>query len=234
MINILLCRYQAGVVMFREVYGRRVMCIAYIQSPTTNMKRTALILIILSFILACAGPESSEEKDARTLSVSEARDIGKKVSAVAGATLVSQLGRAIAEQDAAYAIRFCNLSASEIVDSINRANNCTVQRLTTRRRNPSNRIETAWDKIAWNSFRTSDPDAKRPDTVLVARGVPVYYQPIFIKSELCLQCHGSRSTDIELATLEAIDSLYPADAAVNYVLGDLRGMWKISFDGNGE
>jgi hypothetical protein len=179
---------------------------------------------------SCTGGGSSEEKESRTVNASEAYDIGREVSDLTGAKLVSQLSKAIAEQGPPYAIEFCNLAASGIVDSINQANDCTVQRLTNRRRNPANKIETSQDTLAWNFFRSSKAGVQTPDTVLLTNGSsPVYYRPIFIPSELCLQCHGSRSKDIALSTLEKIDSLYPADAAVNYMVGDLRGMWKISF-----
>ena len=41
---------------------------------------------------------------------------------------------------------------------------------------------------------------------------------------------GSRSQDIELATLEKIDELYPTDNAVNYSMGELRGLWKVEYE----
>ncbi|MDX1478977.1 MAG: DUF3365 domain-containing protein [Saprospiraceae bacterium] len=185
---------------------------------------TGLFLMLLS-----CGPSPSRESDASTVDIQQAYDAGRQVSTLAQATLLNQVGQALAEGDAAHAVRVCNVEALAIVDSLNQAHNCSVRRLTTRRRNPANKIESSYDRIAWNSFRSAKP-ADNADTVLLERGVtPVYYKPIFIASELCLQCHGSRSTQIALETLESIDTLYPEDAAVNYVLGDLRGMWKVAF-----
>lgn len=181
-------------------------------------------------LVACTGSDSTKETESDAVNIEDARTTGRQITTLAQTALISQLGRALAEGDAAHAVQFCNLEASAIVDSINQANNCTVQRLTTRRRNPANKIETRQDRIAWNAFRTSTMDNQARDTVLVEPGAQaVYYKPIFIASELCLQCHGSRSQDIELSTLEKVSELYPADAAVNYHLGDLRGIWKISF-----
>ena len=200
-----------------------------ISSPDLQIMKTTLLCTGVFLLFLSCGPSSSSESDATAADIQQAYDAGRRISTLAQATLLSQVGQALAEGDAAHAVRFCNVEASAVVDSLNRAHNCTVHRLTPRRRNPANKIESSYDRIAWNSFRSAKP-ADNADTVLLDRGVtPVYYKPIFIASELCLQCHGSRSTQIALSTLETIDSLYPEDAAVNYVLGDLRGMWKVAY-----
>ena len=85
--------------------------------------------------------------------------------------------------------------------------------------------------MAWKYFANNEGDAASKDTVLYDRAhKPVYYKPIRIGIETCLKCHGSRSQDIELVTLEKIDELYPTDNAVNYSMGELRGLWKIEFE----
>jgi hypothetical protein len=45
----------------------------------------------------------------------------------------------------------------------------------------------------------------------------------------CLQCHGQPGTDINEATMAQIKNLYPEDHATGYKLGDVRGLWKVTF-----
>ncbi len=46
---------------------------------------------------------------------------------------------------------------------------------------------------------------------------------------LCLQCHGTPNQDIAPETLAAIQKLYPGDKATGFKLGDLRGLWRVTF-----
>ena len=45
----------------------------------------------------------------------------------------------------------------------------------------------------------------------------------------CLQCHGTPNQDIAPETLAAIQKLYPDDKATGFKLGDLRGLWRVTF-----
>ena len=60
----------------------------------------------------------------------------------------------------------------------------------------------------------------------------VYYKPIRIALPACLKCHGEPISDIDVATSEKIQNLYPADLATGYKLNDFRGLWKIEFPVN--
>ena len=50
---------------------------------------------------------------------------------------------------------------------------------------------------------------------------------ITIPNGLCLNCHGEPGKEINESTLEKINSLYPEDKAIDFKVGDLRGMWSI-------
>jgi hypothetical protein len=63
-------------------------------------------------------------------------------------------------------------------------------------------------------------------------GSTTFYAPIVIANPLCLQCHGTPEKDIAPATLEAIQKHYPKDQATGYQLGDLRGLWSVTFPAN--
>lgn len=46
----------------------------------------------------------------------------------------------------------------------------------------------------------------------------------------CLKCHGNKTSDISVETLQSIEINYPQDLATGYAVGDLRGMWKIELN----
>lgn len=56
-----------------------------------------------------------------------------------------------------------------------------------------------------------------------------FYAPILLAAPVCLQCHGRPEKDIAPATMAAIKKLYPEDKATGFQLGDLRGLWRVTF-----
>jgi len=61
-----------------------------------------------------------------------------------------------------------------------------------------------------------------------ALGTYHYFNPIIVQA-MCLNCHGDQNTQIQPDTWKAIQTKYPADAAFNYKVGDLRGVWHVAF-----
>ncbi|MFN3403342.1 MAG: DUF3365 domain-containing protein [Cytophagaceae bacterium] len=57
----------------------------------------------------------------------------------------------------------------------------------------------------------------------------LFTSPIIIPSGICLNCHGNPDKEITPEVLAEIRKKYPEDKAVNYQVGDLRGMWSIRF-----
>ncbi|MBK6391451.1 MAG: hypothetical protein IPF70_12915 [Saprospiraceae bacterium] len=43
-------------------------------------------------------------------------------------------------------------------------------------------------------------------------------------------CHGSKSADIAPAVRDQLQTKLPLDMAYDYKVGDLRGMWHITFE----
>ena len=126
---------------------------------------------------------------------------------------------------AVYAVEFCNLQASTIVDSLNVENNCVISRISERNRNPENNLKTSADKNLWAIFAAGEVK----DTIIREHKKLVYYKPIKIALPACLKCHGQPGSDIDLTTSEKLRNLYPADLATGYRLNDFRGLWKIEF-----
>jgi hypothetical protein len=57
----------------------------------------------------------------------------------------------------------------------------------------------------------------------------LFTQPIMVEGALCLTCHGKPENGLLKETNDFIKSKYPKDQATGYEIGDLRGMWSITF-----
>ena len=183
------------------------------------MKLTQTIgLFLVVFLVSCQTKINSE-------TYSNYQEKGNQISNVAQATLLVNVGKAIQEGGPEYAVEFCNLKASSIIDSLNRANNCNISRVSEKNRNPGNMLKTPSEKELWKIFQTSN----KQDTLLQNNKKLVYYKRINMALPACLKCHGSTESDINPATKTKLQDLYPNDLATGYQLNDFRGLWKIEF-----
>jgi hypothetical protein len=156
--------------------------------------------------------------------VKAGRDIAMKAQNYLG----SQLMGAIHSGGFAYAVEFCHLKASVIMDSLSNVYDAEIFRRTDKARNPDHQASD--DEIAYME------EVKKMNTeerLLTARKVEtdsgvVCYFPILTK-EMCLSCHGRPNMDIERRTLKRIDALYPEDKARGYHQGDVRGLFSVYF-----
>jgi len=201
---------------------------------TTPVKWLLAIAFLVQF--GCGQqPTDSADTDVTTenaiLSYAEYLEMGKGAASSTQGVLMANIGQAIKKGGTVHAVQFCNVNAMPLVDSLSTSSGMKIGRISARNRNSANKITTKEDRMAWKYFANNEGEGAASDTVLYNRAKePVYYKPIRIGMETCLKCHGSRSLDIELATLEKIDELYPGDNAVNYSMGELRGLWKVEFE----
>ncbi|HYQ56798.1 MAG TPA: DUF3365 domain-containing protein [Draconibacterium sp.] len=151
---------------------------------------------------------------------------GQEITTNAQAVLLGNVGKAIQTGGPEYAVEFCNLEASSIVDSLNETFDCNISRISTKNRNPQNALNTEQEKQMWKLFA----EKRLADTVVQNRNVLVYYKPIRIGMPTCLKCHGNPETDISRETKAKIDELYLADLATGYKLNDFRGLWKVELE----
>ena len=153
------------------------------------------------------------------------RERGTEITNLAQTTLLSKVGGAIQKGGPEYAVEFCNLEASGIIDSLNRINNCKISRVSEKNRNPENALKSKADLAVWETFRNS----RQMDTVLLVQNTPVYYKRINTAMPACLKCHGDIEADINRKTLEILKVLYPEDLATGNELNEFRGLWKVEF-----
>ena len=186
--------------------------------------KTHRFLLFISFLFILFSCNSPKPKiGAETYS--EYQKKGDEIAILAQATLLGNVGKAIQKGGPEYAVEFCNLKASSIIDSLNTLNQCIISRVSDKNRNPENNLKTQNDKEIWKMFQTK----MMSDTLVQNKQSLVYYKPIKTALPACLKCHGNAETEISEATLNKIKELYPNDLATGYQLNDFRGLWKVEF-----
>ena len=184
------------------------------------MKTGNLLIAFASILLfSCNSKKINEE------TYTEFQKRGNEISNKAQSVLLANVGQAMQTDGSLYAVEFCNLKASSIVDSLNSVNNCVISRVSEKNRNPENNLKTNIEKDLWKIFGTGN----LTDTLVQQQNRLVFYKPIKTGLPACLTCHGQPDSDIEPATFDKIQHLYPADLATGYKLNDFRGLWKIEF-----
>lgn len=201
------------------------------------MVKTLTSLILLGSLLACQNnsskaPASTPAEtfvDQRSFET-QLHDTARYIAGQAFQAMSGVLMRKIQEEGALAAMEFCSVQALPLTDSVSSAQGVRIQRLATRYRNPANAANTEEQAIIANwEAAVARGDKPMPQYKKVDDRID-WYGAITIPHPRCLDCHGLLSEgDIFPEVLEAINKRYPNDKAVNFELGDVRGMWKISF-----
>ncbi|WP_157470336.1 Tll0287-like domain-containing protein [Cyclobacterium amurskyense] len=158
-----------------------------------------------------------------------AMEWGDEISMAAQKELMGVLQKAIEENGAEEAVGFCNTEALKITKKVADKYKVNIRRVSVKNRNPQNspnekELELL-DAYAYNVNNNVDNHAniqKLDDGQTL-----LYTKAITIPNGLCLNCHGEPGKEINESTLEKINSLYPEDKAIDFKVGDLRGMWSI-------
>jgi hypothetical protein len=155
---------------------------------------------------------------------------GPKIIAEAFGRLSGALAQAIGQRGAAGALEVCSEQAPQIAREVGAAHGVQLRRASQRPRNPKNAAD-AVEQAALESFVTAlaKGETPKPQVVVNADGTRAFLAPIVLGNPLCLQCHGDPQQDIAPETLAAIQKRYPNDQATGFKLGDLRGLWRITF-----
>ncbi len=196
------------------------------------MKRIIIAFGLVGLIYACGSEK--EEKSSKKEEVKETtpnyRDLGLDITNTAQKTLLKHVGQAMKMGGPNAAIQYCNINAMTITDSLSQAHKVKISRVSERNRNESNHLADA-DLPFWNHYKSGEANVQMADTVVNMDGKHIYYRPIYIANPACLNCHGQSGTDILEGTIAKLDEFYPNDKARDYNLGELRGMWKLEFEG---
>ncbi len=206
-----------------------------------------IVLFLAVFFVSCGGNSDKSGNTSRTsknektsaLEMAELQEkavkekylqIGKQVAISTQAELLKEVQGAIASRGPAYAVKYCNIEALELKDSLSARNNCTIQRLSMKYRNPADKPVTEVEIEQLKSYENLYRKGEILTPAVHITGDEVeYYQPILIGSGACLLCHGDPDSQIAGETMRTIRVLYPDDRATGYAMNDFRGVWKITF-----
>ncbi len=123
------------------------------------------------------------------------------------------------------AVHFCAKNAQTLTDSMSQVLGYNIRRISPQNRNDKNALN-ADDALAFEQFENSLASGAL-EKFFVPENQNAYYTPILLGMPLCLQCHG-KAEDRNPQTYALIQQYYPNDKAINYDLGALRGMWKVT------
>lgn len=142
-------------------------------------------------------------------------------------TLGKNLIGTIQKEGTLEALKFCNLKAYDLTDSMATKFNATIKRVSDKPRNLNNTASVEEIAII-NNYKKNliNNEEIKPVTYSKENHTQFYY-PI-VTNSMCLQCHGTPKTEIKQEVLSELAKLYPHDKAVNYSTNQVRGIWSIT------
>jgi len=145
-------------------------------------------------------------------------------------TLSQELRIAIQTKGVPAAIQVCQSVALPITDGVTAGDPKTkIARTALRFRNPANTPDETSAAIlkGWTNSVATSGEAPAPIVTREGKSVIVHH-PIVMQDAACLMCHGNPDTFAPEVT-QALQKLYPDDAATGFELGDLRGAFRVEF-----
>lgn len=200
------------------------------------MKKSFIFSFILlsSLMLSCdnsSNESQTKKSDTSTLSQEEMEMYltkGKTIAKEAFLTLSSNLKTKMNEGGVVNAVEYCNMAAYPLTDSIAKANNATLRRVSVKNRNSMNTPDEVEMGVIDGYKELMAADEKLKPVIINEDGNVRFMAPILLKPA-CLSCHGTPEKHISTSDLAFIRDLYPNDEAINFSTGDLRGIWSITF-----
>lgn len=205
-------------------------------------KNLVTTILIAAFLISCNQSEKvnpSTKSEANSLSeqaLSEAShdetkpiELGKRIALKTKNILGQNLMQAIKSKGTEHALSFCSMRAIPLTDSMSVSSNASVKRVSDKNRNPNNKANSSELEYINDSKKVlANGQAIKPKLTSI-EDKHIGYYPI-VTNSMCLQCHGQPKKDIALASLSAINLLYPQDKAIGYKAGELRGIWVVEMD----
>ncbi len=153
---------------------------------------------------------------------------GDSISTATFDTLSKTLRYVIQTASADSAVRFCNVQAYPIT-AVYASEGIQIKRTSLKYRNPANEPDVL-EYVILNEYKTQQQSALelKPTIRRDKNGTVHYFKPILLQG-MCVTCHGDPASDIPDSVKHALSTLYPNDQATGYHVGELRGMWHITF-----
>ena len=127
------------------------------------------------------------------------------------------------------AVKFCNIKAYPLTDSMSVVYNANIKRVSDKPRNPENQANSK-ELQHIKAFKKVIASNQEPEPILEEdEGVLNFYYPITTNS-MCLQCHGLPNKELDTEAYKTIKALYSKDMAIGYDVNQVRGIWSITFE----
>jgi hypothetical protein len=189
----------------------------------------ALIIFVIFFTLLAAGCRVKDS--ANELQVANADsliNLGNEITQATFESLRGELQKALQDGGIENALRYCNVKAVPLTDSLSRLHDVSLVRISNKNRNPDNSASNFETELI---NRYEEEIENRVPQLIKSGNAIIYYKPI-IAQAMCLNCHGTPGESLLLDNHSLIKSLYPNDKAIDYREGNVRGLWKIVFTNN--
>jgi hypothetical protein len=191
-----------------------------------------LILLLIFFIISSCGKIEQKHPVQKEDAVKkEYLKRGEEITNLTQAELLKNVSIAMQKGGPEYAIEFCNIRALPLLDSLSHLNNCRIERIALKYRNPADMPRTELEKEQLNLYlEAHQQDMPLEPKVFLSDDMVEYYRPIVLGMDACLKCHGDPGTEIAQETLKKIKEHYPDDLATGFEVNDFRGAWKVTFN----
>ena len=180
---------------------------------------SSLAVVALGTLLTAALPAQAEDE----AWVTDARAVASAVPP----KLLEVLNAEIIKGGPASAVGVCNEKAPQMAKAASEKSGWAIRRVSERNRNPK-AVPDAWELAALKDFDQRAAAGEKPATLekfelVDTNGAKEYrYMKALPVGQVCLACHGT-SDKITTDVAERLKTLYPADRAVGYSLGQIRG-----------
>ncbi|MBK6267121.1 DUF3365 domain-containing protein [Marivirga sp. S37H4] len=208
------------------------------------MFRKLFVLLLTLLMIGCgfstekrrpkAIEETQSERSVRKISeadiLNKVKKLGDSISMQAQQLFMKRISEQYAKGGFVEAAAYCNMEAYSITDSLAKSYSIYLKRVSTQNRSPQN-APSEMEKELLEAYEYSHQEGidLNPNVQFIQPGDTILYnKPIFIASELCLNCHGTKD-DISEEVQALLKERYPNDQATGYELGDFRGMWSLKF-----
>lgn len=209
-----------------------------------TLVKTVLSVIVFGAILASGSLSSAAQNDENTILVEQAsidavglipqaktpqtqealKGEAEQLIGMFATQLKGELVAAIKAGGFNNAVQVCQSKAPEIAKSLS-IDGWTIGRTSLQVRNTDN-SPNSWESTILHQFderfakgesiQTLSFSAIKDEQFRMMKAIPV--------GNVCLACHGS---SIDTSTSNKINKLYPADNAIDYSVGDLRGAFTV-------
>jgi hypothetical protein len=193
------------------------------------MKRSQLFLITALFLIVSCRTSDKKNSEFENELSDQALELGEQIAMETQKILGKQLKTAIQAEGIPQALKYCNLHAYPLVDSLENKYQVSIKRASTFTRNPQDKPDEEELNII-NDYLEAIRSGKTPEAYINIETDEIHFaKPIIMTDQICLKCHGEVGKDIKAENYEIIKALYPNDKAAGHQLGDLRGIWSIHF-----